>query len=181
MNAETPAKLEATIIRLTPKIAGQARKYASSASGLDADDLYQNACLQLIEKTNDDDSILDQQDAFILQAIKWNMGHDALKSRIYTKYVEAEPRATNDEGDEIDWLETLISDNGNTPEKQMIRKEQIEKLQAAIRTLSPDNQKVVEMLLEGHKQKEIAEALNITSPAVTQRKAYIASQLRAML
>lgn len=182
MTTNFSTKLEETITNLTPRLQRKARKYAASAPGQDADDIYQEMMLSLIERANEEPEFLDQTEAYITNHCEWTGGrHVATKSRIYSKYVEAEPETTNDEGEAIDWVETLIFDNGNNPERQLLRKEQTAKLQEAIKTLGQDNQMVVKMLFEGRKQKEIAAAMHITPAAVSQRKTYIASQLRAAL
>jgi len=178
MNAAVASKIE----KISPKVRQIARIVANASPEHDADDIFQESVLWLLEQEEKDPSIVEQTDAYVIWGATTTGGkHAARASRTYTKYVHSEPAVEQDEDEEnIDWIETL-ADNSNNPEEVFIENEEISHLAEAITQLTPANQKLVTMLYNGYSQNEIADALGISKGAVSQRKATVERQLAELL
>ena len=170
------------IEKLTPTLSHKAQFLALASPEDDADDMFQEMVLQVIEHSEKDSNFCEQTDNYII----WDAVHTggkgaARKSRTYGKYVDAEPQiAANDDDEDMGWVDSLADTSGN-PEELFIESEEIDNLSAAISALSPDNQRIVTMLYQGYNQNEISEALGIGKSAVSQRKATIERQMAQYL
>lgn len=170
------------IEKISPKVRHISQIVANASPEHDADDIFQESVLWLLEQAEKDPSIVEQTDAYVIWGATTTGGkHAARASRTYTRYVQAEPRVENDDEDEdIEWIETL-ADSSNDPEARFIENEEISALASAIAQLTPANQKLVTMLYNGFNQNEIADALGISKGAVSQRKATVERQLAELL
>jgi RNA polymerase sigma factor (sigma-70 family) len=165
------------IEKITPALARKAQYLANASPEHDANDLYQEGVLRVLERGESDPTFCEQKDQYVIwDAVHSGCKRAARKSRTYGKYVEPEPKAYSDEDEDIDWIETL-ADTSSNPEDQFIQSEELTRLSGAISTLSPENQKIIGMLYQGYSQNEIAATLGIGKSAVSQRKATIEKQI----
>lgn len=153
---------------LTPRMLAYARTIQSPE--LDADDLYQEMALAIVERDQRDPAFLDQQDAYLTQYGTWQAKHAAEKSYSYHGHVTQLEDAAG--------MYCLLGDDPDAdPVQAAETAETIDELLEMVQALDPKNQQVVRLLYCGYSESEIARELHISRPAVSQRKRTIARAL----
>jgi len=167
--------LAARITALEPKL----RKIAHSMARDDsqADDLFQAAALRIISTCSDDDT-----DALIVLRGKSAMRNEIKTNQTrYNNVVCSEDdlmapiSGSDDDDDDLVW-DRYVADQ-TTPEDEVIGREHIRQIRAAIASLTPDNQKVVQLLAIGKSQADIARELGVSRAAISIRVGRIADSL----
>lgn len=165
------------LLTLAPRLKIAARSAVGTGSEYDADDLYQTIMLKLLEQNAQDPTFSQQTDQHLINFANWRARNQAHKGRIYTRYVDAEPAAIDEDGDETSLFEMLVAADEPAVEDACISRLEVERIVKAVEDLDPADRQIVYMLSQGASGKEIAAALRISAPAVCQKKARIQRQL----
>jgi RNA polymerase sigma factor (sigma-70 family) len=147
---------------LTPRIFAYSNFIHSPE--LDNEDIRQEMYLALLEKTAEDPTFAEQSPSYQAWFATWQAKHVAEKARTYDGHVQ--------DGDD-EMMEIILcghSDEDDDPASIAEEEEELAELLQQISALSPENQTVVKMTYLGYSTGEIAERLNISAPAVSQRK-----------
>ncbi len=160
-------------------------------ANLTTDDLFQEAILVIMQRALNDATFLENKDAYIIQAGFWAAQHRCETSRVYTNHLYEETAiagtalaaaqqvggTTNSDEEEDGELIDMFCDPDLTPEASLQYGQAVSDLVEAVKKCSPTNQAIIRRLAAGESESEIAAALGITRPAVSQRKKTIAAQL----
>lgn len=129
---------------------------------LDTEDIFHNMIAALLDNAISNPEFVNQNDAYKFQFAKWHASHLLDKSKVYSKYVAVE--GTSEDGEESAF--DLIADAAQVDPADLLEGDQ---LIAAVKTLSRENQQIVKLLYVGYSKAEIAEYMNISRPAISQR------------
>lgn len=166
------------IEKLQPRIHRVAHYEQFQTALLDRDDVEQEMTLRVLEHAQSIPNYINQTDSYILRDAFFGGLMQRRSEKIYLSYVNGEDyQVCNDNDGYIDIsVFELIPDSTPNPEDAAILQEEISTLEQAIVKMTPSNQQIVKMLLEGYSESEIADHLKISRPAVSQRKQTIARQ-----
>jgi RNA polymerase sigma factor (sigma-70 family) len=168
------------IENLSRRIRRVSRYQQFQTSILDHDDVEQEMALRVLEHAESHPNYLEQTDAYILKDAYYAGLQSRRKEVVYMSYVHEEDDITavrpSDDDMDMEVFE-LIPAEEITPEEAAIMREEIKKIEKAVANLSPTNQIIVKMLLEGYSESEIADELKISRPAVSQHKQTIIRQM----
>lgn len=159
MNTST---IHARLEDLTPRIFAYSNFIHSPE--LETEDIRQEMYLALLEKSAEDPTFAEQSPSYQSWYATWQAKHTAEKARTYDGHVQ--------DADDTQ-MEIILcgnSDENNDPARVAEQEEELAELLQQISALSPENQTVVKMTYLGYTTGEIAERLNISAPAVSQRK-----------
>lgn len=181
--------MNSLISDLSSKLIAIAKSVSCRMPGEDWEDIYQIMVAALLERDVVDPDFVKQMPAYILKYASFVASHAAQKTKVYLKYVDIE-------GDEIDPEDADSSENFALDlrvdrerllqalqgvENQVMNDELGEDILKGCDWLSGKNLLIVCMLYEGYKKSEIAKALKISRPAVTQRIQTIANTLQGFI
>lgn len=149
---------------------------------LTADDIAQEMALSILERAAKTPDLVNQKDAYILNAAYLHGGingarHERLCHEKHMANAMVASDSSYDEDDDYSFDEVVPVSN-TTPEDEYL---QFEGLFDTLNQLSLSNRKLVAMLYIGYSETEIAKALHISRPAVSQRKRVIAKVLAAAM
>ncbi len=150
---ENFGQLAARIVALEPKLRAKAERFANDK--LDAEDIYQSMVETIIKRSMPTDS-----DAMIIQRANWTA----------TEYVRDQYTIAYNEGSEenMDDVTDLTSVSVSvSAEQAVVERETRTRLEAIIKTLPAQNQKIVTLLYMGMSNGEIAAQLSVTKESVT--------------
>jgi len=168
------------LVELLPAINRRAAFVGSHT--LTADDVAQEMALSILERAAKNPNLENQKNAYILYDAYMNGGlHSARHERLcHEKHLADAVLAcdSSNDNDEPEFNVFVPADSDVTPEDALIHSEAIE---ITMSKLSPSNRKLVAMLYIGYSETEIAKALHISRPAVSQRKRVIANVLAAAM
>lgn len=174
--------------RIDPTLRRLAYKFQTEE--LDPEDVYQNMVLAIIEKAKKNPSFIavrdgyseTERDHYIINFAAWIAKNHIQKSRVYRKYVssiEASEAKTESDDAILDFV--VDETEAKRPEKAIEHKESLDSIMQAIKALDEPNQMIVLMAFSGHTNKEIAAALHISAPAVSQRRNMIRQQVSSLM
>ena len=164
------------ILKLTPTIRKIGYKLALTSPEHTSDDLFQVAMVGLIEKAENDTTFLEQKDGYILGKARLIMLQFCRSAQDYIKYVDSptpDPNPSNS-NDVMDGIVTPSCDL----ETQYIEAEKFRELAQITLSLSPDKQKIVSLIYQGYKLKDIANDTGVSYSCVKNRKSRLFSELR---
>ena len=169
------------LVELLPAINRRAAFVGSHT--LTADDVAQEMALSILERAAKTPNLENQKDAYILNAAYLHGGinaarHERLCHENHVADAVVACDSSNDDDGEPEFNIFVPADSDVTPEDALIHSEAIE---ITMSKLSPSNRKLVAMLYIGYSETEIAKALHISRPAVSQRKRVIANVLAAAM
>lgn len=173
--------LEERITKLLPRL----RYIALSMTNGDeyrADDLVQNAMVRIL-KTCDEAT----EDHIVFLRAKSAMLDTVHSEKTYNRVVQTEntlgaPAGVDEDPDQSVWESYLPRDQrAQTPEDEIIEREELAAIFQAIGQLPQDNQKIIKALAYGKSQSEIASELGISRAAISQRMDRIAAKLNLTL
>jgi len=175
--------LQARIERLLPRI----EKSVSNISSKDYEiqDLVNVGVIKLLEKAASDSTFEQQTDAYWINAATWAARHAAERSYTYFRHVSEDGEIIDEDGEAASMIEDFYYDlEVPGPEETLLEKEtaQIQKkqmafIQQAIGALSEKNRTIIQMLLQGYTQDEIARTLRMSKGAISQHKHAILATL----
>lgn len=146
-----------------------------------SDDAFQNMALLLLKNR---EQVADKTAAKKVMYARWGLRHQKAKLWTYNRRVRAMPIVVDDDGGEVELTE-FIAAEGPSPEEEAERaEEQREAAQVVNRAkhlLTPHQRRVMELMLAGLRQFEIAAQLAITESAVALHKKKIEQALRTAL
>jgi hypothetical protein len=174
------------------KIASRANLLSQNCPEYTSEDFVQHMAKAIIEKADRTPTFLDQTDSYVLKYAWFKGKHLATHAYKYLEYVDEQgsmsdgpstiarihqdaPEDTEDS--ELEFCEDKASTN---PEQATIKAETLFEFRTIIEEFSPENQKVVKMLWQGHTRAEIAEAMGISRPSITQRIGTIAKKFASL-
>jgi RNA polymerase sigma factor (sigma-70 family) len=175
--AQVSDPITARLDALAPRLRRKASALQSGSPEHDADDLYQEMVLALLERAARSPAFADQADAYLLQYAEWTARHACEKSRTYTRIVGEDDDPAGSRPTTFD----LLPAHEPSPEAACIHTEQIEALARAVSELAPRDQVIVKMIYLGHQEVDIARHLNVSKSAVSHRKRAIAQSFYAVL
>lgn len=144
---------------LTPRLRLIAASIARMSYSHTPDDLYQTMALSILERAAKDPAFIRQNDAYICCFAGWMAKHAAESDRARARfYQELE--------EEMDFVYLGVQEPG--PETAYLTREAVQAIVDAARSRSPRQQQIVQMLYAGYRNSEIAAALGVSRPAVTQ-------------
>lgn len=165
---ETPQTIDTILNRLDGKLQAIAWKYSWFAmDAITNEDIYQTVVLRLCEMALFDPSFLDKDDSYILTSARWIAANAARSCRVYGAYVQAEPKPETEDGNTLDWFDTIPGDID--PLEHYRNREFARELSAAIARLPQSQQIIVKDLCHEKSRKEIAAKLGISPSAVSQQ------------
>ena len=169
-----------TITRLESKLQSIAWKYSWLAGNEKTEeDIYQDVVLGLIETALKDPEFTGKEDTFVLTSARWIASKTARKCYTYSKYVSAEPEPTADNGEVLDWFDTIVGDID--PAEHYRNREFARELSAAIASLPDAQQIIVKDLYHEVPKKETAAKLGISPAAVSQQVKTLRKRLTACM
>jgi len=160
------------ITSLETKLRVKASYLSNRSNGaLSLEDIYQEIVVKLL---GCNDKFFQQEDAYILRYAEF-MGKHAL-SREFTK-VNRETDIDSSPSCDGETLSEIIPDENCGVEDTIVRSEIWDVLQTALDKLSQNHRMIVEMILSGYEESEIADKLKISRSSVSQTKGRIAKAL----
>lgn len=151
----------AVLERLLPDLRAAARYRVRELDGeLDADDLLQNMALVLLEKGFNPA----YGAGYYLRLASWRARDCCQAARTYRAYVVHMPTLVDRDGETMDLAE-LMSAPDASPEDQFIAAERLADLQSR---LTPEQARIVSLLLAGYRKSEIADQLGVSRARVSQ-------------
>ena len=174
-----PIPIEDRINDISRRLRGMCGRF--SVPDMDTDDLFQSCIAHILER---EDQYIDQRDEYILTACRWHLMHLLEASKVYLRWVDCEGTVNNGDDDESEesTFDRIPSSSDFRPvEKKSEQAELAEDMLAIIKTLDPKNQQIIKLIFVGYKNSEIAEMLDISRPAVTQRLNSIREKLGSMI
>lgn len=155
--------------KLTPKIFAYSKFI--HGPGLGTDDIRQEMYLALLEKQQEDPTFFDNNDSYMAWYATWTAKNKAARSRRYDHRIEG---STDTESFEYYHVDREKSD----PAKIAENNENMTEILEALQQMASENVTVIKMVYLGYSNTEIAETLNVTPAAVSQRKKNITRKLR---
>lgn len=147
--------------RLLPDLRAAARYRAGESDGeLDADELLQTMSLALLEQGFD----TVHGAGYYLNLASWRARDCCERARTYRAYVALMPQVVDREGESVD-LAGLLPAPDSSPEDQVIAAERWADLQSR---LSPEQARMVSLLMAGLRKSEVAEKLGVSRARVSQ-------------
>jgi RNA polymerase sigma factor (sigma-70 family) len=135
----------------------------STSTVFDAEDLFQQMIVTLLERDAADPNFSKQNDSYILDAGRKAVCLPALKrARIEVKYTLAEPVTEDGE-----YFFDTIAGPGVNPEAAVIRLEEVKALAKATRSLTKRETEVIGLIASGVPSKTIAADFGINKAAVS--------------
>lgn len=162
MEQELLAKVE----NLAPTLKRISARYATNE--YDADDIYQEIIEKILKTCKETDTT-----SYLCQLATWTARNLVNAERIYMRYVTTV--TDDDSGDEeiLDISEIFIDQNSVTPEDRLIEyetsKELAVLLSRVLDQLDDTNRSIVGMLMQGKTHQTIADTLNLTRTAISNR------------
>lgn len=133
----------------------------------DADDLFQEMTLCLIENAHDPRL---SSPARITTRAAWHARHCCESARTYRRYNLPMLVVVTEDGEALDYSE-LIPDEADSPEEALIAKQDTQESQTAVKrilpSLPPIQQQIALLLMQGLGNKDIATALGFKRPGTT--------------
>jgi RNA polymerase sigma factor (sigma-70 family) len=130
------------------------------------DDIAHYMIERLLTRCADDPSFINRDDGYWLRYAKWMGYHLLQRTIIYNRFTSKETMIAlkNSDPDELSERITDLDPEAN-PEKAY----ELEELRKVINSLPPHNRKLAAMLMIGYTKSEVADAIGISRPAVSQR------------
>jgi len=175
--------LQARIERLLPLIEKRVRRIQSAE--YTTEDLVNFGVIKLLEKATSDSTFERHADAYWINAATWAARHAAERSYTYIRHVSQDGEIIDENGEAASMIEEFYYDlEVASPEEALLEKEavdiqhaQMKVIMQVINTLSDGNRKIVQMLLQGYTQDEIARIMGLTKGTISQHKRAILTTL----
>jgi RNA polymerase sigma factor (sigma-70 family) len=163
MESEIIAKLES----LSPTLKKIAARYATDK--IDADDIYQGIVEKVLKTCSPEDT-----KSYICQLATWTARNIVNAELIYMRYVTTvKGEETGEEDETLDISEIFVDSNAVSPEDHLIEYETSNELAEILSTVIDDlddtNRTIIGMLMQGKTHQAIADALDLTRTAISNR------------
>lgn len=160
--------LHEAVSRMTPQLQGLA--LAISGDPMTADDLFQNAVERVLKTCTPE-----TPNGIIYLRAKSAMLHTVRSENYQAAHTASPTAAPDDDGDEIEW--EFCQPDQSSPEQEVIEREELAAIAAAVAKLSPEYRQVVRMLAIGMSQAEIAREMHVSRAAISIKVSRISTKL----